>query len=146
MLHIILFQFFIPTGAKKGRSLLTEVDDLKEFKKLLRTKTNLLVVFAKSGIKRCYFKLFYVQYSIKSINWCNSSSIHQENYNFISFIKLFIVKPPWTVTSLQQSSLNNSYFKFPHILSTYHTGHLQTLAYSQHIGFLWLWYTFKGQS
>ncbi|XP_052805194.1 protein disulfide-isomerase A5-like [Mya arenaria] len=35
--------------AKKGKSLIDEVDDLKEFKKLLRTKTNLLVIYAKSG-------------------------------------------------------------------------------------------------
>lgn len=46
---MLLFQAFIPTGAKKGRSLISEIEDLKEFKKWLKTKTNLLVVFAKSG-------------------------------------------------------------------------------------------------
>ncbi|KAL4228418.1 Protein disulfide-isomerase A5 [Mactra antiquata] len=45
----ILLVLLIPSGAKKGKSLILEVDDLKEFKKLLRTKTNLLVTFAKSG-------------------------------------------------------------------------------------------------
>ena len=50
---ITFFQSLIPiqSGAKKGKSsLIIEVEDLKEFKKLLRTRTNLLVVFAKSGI------------------------------------------------------------------------------------------------
>ncbi|XP_060583219.1 protein disulfide-isomerase A5-like [Ruditapes philippinarum] len=44
----ILVILFIPSGAKKGKSLILELDDLKEFKKTLRTKTNLLVAFAKS--------------------------------------------------------------------------------------------------
>lgn len=51
LLFFSLFQLFIPTGAKKGKSLISEIDDLKEFKKTLRTKTNLLVVFAKSGMQ-----------------------------------------------------------------------------------------------
>lgn len=51
LLFFSLFQLFIPSGAKKGKSLISEIDDLKEFKKTLRTKTNLLVVFAKSGMQ-----------------------------------------------------------------------------------------------
>ncbi|KAH3868473.1 hypothetical protein DPMN_031623 [Dreissena polymorpha] len=45
---LILLLVFIQTRAKKGKSLIDSVDDLKEFKKFLRTKTNLLVIFTKS--------------------------------------------------------------------------------------------------
>ncbi|XP_021377087.1 protein disulfide-isomerase A5-like [Mizuhopecten yessoensis] len=48
---MFLLLILVPThdGAKNTKGgLITEVDDPKEFKKLLRTKTNLLVIFAKS--------------------------------------------------------------------------------------------------
>jgi aldehyde:ferredoxin oxidoreductase len=53
--YVVLFLFFAAqqVGSKKGKETLKDVvmdvDDLKEFKKLLRTRTNVLAMFAKNG-------------------------------------------------------------------------------------------------
>ena len=43
----------LQVGSKKGKEnmkdVIADVDDLKEFKKVLRTRTNVLAMFAKSG-------------------------------------------------------------------------------------------------
>ena len=51
-------------GAKQKISLIQDIDDPKELKKTLRTKTNLLVIFAKSGERNISFTYMYICISL----------------------------------------------------------------------------------
>ncbi|XP_052091657.1 protein disulfide-isomerase A5-like [Mytilus californianus] len=49
LLLILLVNVSVKLGARQKVSLIQDIDDPKEFKKILRTKTNLLIIYAKSG-------------------------------------------------------------------------------------------------
>lgn len=46
---LFIFQCTLPFYLGAKQSLIQEIDDLKEFKKYIKTKPNVLVVFAKNS-------------------------------------------------------------------------------------------------
>ena len=55
----------VKMDAKQKISLIQDIDDPKELKKTLRVKTNLLVIFAKSGERNISFTYIYMYFIIK---------------------------------------------------------------------------------
>lgn len=49
ILVLLIFQCTLPFYLGAKQSLIQEIDDLKEFKKYIKTKPNVLVVFAKNS-------------------------------------------------------------------------------------------------